>query len=309
MRKKITVIGAGNVGASVAQYCLIKKVGDVVMLDIAEGVAKGKALDLAQTAALQNHTNRIIGSADYADSANSDVVIVTAGIARKPGMSRDDLVKTNMKIVSECVKSAVQHSPNCVLIIVSNPLDIMCKVALDVSGLPTSRVLGFSGLLDGSRLKYYLSEAIGNTAPSAIDCLILGEHGDSMVPITRTATVNGVAVSNFLSKEQMDDAAQKAANGGAAVVALLGSSAYYGPGIGSATMAEAVVTDSHSILCCSCYMDGQYGAKDMFMCVPARIGSQGVEQIIEVNLDAEEKAAVAKSIASIKSKLEVLKEM
>lgn len=305
MRNKITVIGAGNVGASVAQFCLLKKLGDVVLLDISEGVAKGKALDLSQAAALQNHHFRITGTANYADTAGSDIVIVTAGIARKPGMSRDDLVKTNCTIVSDVVTAAAKESPDTICIVVSNPLDIMCQVAQRVSGLPHHRVIGLSGMLDSSRLKYYIAEAV-DVSPHTVDALVLGEHGDSMVALTRTATVGGVSVSDFLSRERLDEIVKKTARGGAAVVDLLGYSAYYGPGIAAAAMAEAILTDSHSVIPCSVYLSGQYGAEGIYMCAPARLNSTGVCGIVELALNDEEKRAVAASVESIRSKLAVL---
>lgn len=308
MRKKITVIGAGNVGATVAQCCLGKGLGDVVMLDVVEGLARGKALDMNQAAALQGHQCAIKGTADYADTAGSDVVIVTAGIARKPGMSRDDLVKTNLKIVTDVVAAAVKQSPDAIFIIVSNPLDIMCSVAQKVSGLPANRVIGLSGMLDSSRLKYYLAEAV-NVAPSTVEAIVLGEHGDSMVALTRIATIGGVRAPDMLKKDQLDEIARKTATGGAAIVALLGYSAYYGPGMATATMAEAVICDTHQVMPCSVYLTGQYGAKDMYMCVPARIGANGAEGVVEVELNAEEKKAVADSIESIRSKLAVLDTM
>lgn len=308
MRKKITVVGAGNVGAAVAQFCLIKKLGDVVLLDVNEGLAKGKALDLSQAGALQNHHFRVTGTADYADTAGSDIVIITAGIARKPGMTRDDLVKTNRTIVAEVTKAAVKASPDTILIVVSNPLDIMCQVAQKVSGLPPERVIGLSGMLDSARLKYYIAEA-ADVSPHTVDALVLGEHGDSMVALIRMATAGGVPVRDLLSKEQLDDIVKKTANGGAAVVALLGYSAYYGPGIAAAAMAEAILMDSHSVIPCSVYLSGQYGAKDIYMCAPARLNAKGVNGIVELKLNEEEKQAVAASIASIRSKLAILEGM
>lgn len=308
MRRKITVIGAGNVGATVAQFCLLKKLGDVVLLDVAEGVAKGKALDLSQAAALQNHHFRVSGTSDYKDTANSDIVIVTAGIARKPGMTRDDLVKTNLKIVTDVVKAAVKESPNTIFIIVSNPLDIMCQVAQRVSGLPHHRVIGLSGMLDSSRLKYYIAEAT-DVSPHTVDALVLGEHGDSMVALTRLATVGGVPVPDLLGKEQLAEIVKKTASGGAAVVALLGYSAYYGPGIAAAAMAEAILTDSHSVIQCSVYLTGQYGAKDIYMCAPARLNATGVCGVVELALNDEEKKAVAASVASIREKLASIENM
>ena len=306
MPKKITVIGAGNVGAAVAQYCQLKDLGEIVMLDIAEGVAKGKALDLSQASALQGFDSKIIGTGDYADTANSDVVVVTAGIARKPGMSRDDLIATNLKIVTDVVKAAVAVSPKAIFIIVSNPLDIMCSVAQKVSGLPVERVIGLSGMLDAARLKYYLAEATG-VSPRTVNAIVLGEHGDSMVALPRLATIGGVPAPNFLNEAQMAEVAEKTAKGGAAVVALIGVSAWYGPGLSTATMVEAVIKDTHAVMPCSAYLTGQYGAKDMYMCCPIRIGAKGVEEIIEVALNDAEKKAVAGSIASIKEKLAAVK--
>lgn len=305
MSKKITVIGAGNVGASVAQYCQIKDLGEIVMLDIADGVAKGKALDLSQASALQGFDSKIIGTGDYADTAGSDVVVVTAGIARKPGMSRDDLVKTNLKIVSDVVAAAVKVSPNAIFVIVSNPLDIMCSVAQKVSGLPKERVVGLSGMLDAARLKYYLAEATG-VSPRTVNAIVLGEHGDSMVALPRLATIGGVPAPDLLSEAAMAEVAEKTAKGGAAVVALIGVSAWYGPGLSTATMVEAIIKDTHAVMPCSAYLTGQYGAKDMYMCCPIRLGAKGVEEIIEVGLNGAEKAAVANSIVSIKEKLKVL---
>lgn len=305
MRRKISVIGAGNVGATVAQFCLLKKLGDVVLLDVVEGIAKGKALDLGQAAALQNHHFKIKGTADYADTANSDIVIITAGVARKPGMTRDDLVKTNFKIVSDVVKSTVKYSPDTILIIVSNPLDIMCHVAQKVSGLPPHKVMGLSGMLDSSRLKYYIAEAAG-VSPHTVDGIVLGEHGDSMVALTRMSTIGGVPVHDILDEEQIAEVVKKTANGGAAVVALLGFSAYYGPGIAAAAMAEAILTDSHSVIPCSVYLTGQYGADGIYMCAPARLNADGVNGVVELELNAEEKKAVKASVDSIRSKLAVL---
>ena len=306
MPKKITVIGAGNVGAAVAQYCQIKDLGNIVMLDIADGVAKGKALDMSQASALQGFDSKIMGTGDYADTANSDVVVVTAGIARRPGMSRDDLVATNLKIVRDVMAAAVAASPNAIYIIVSNPLDIMCAAAQKASGLPVERVIGLSGMLDAARLKYYLAEATG-VSPRSVEAIVFGEHGDSMVALPRLATIGGVPAPNLLSETQMADVAEKTAKGGAAVVALIGVSAWYGPGIAVATMVEAIIKDTHAIMPCSAYLTGQYGAKDMYMCCPIRLGAKGVEEIIEVELNAVEKAAVKKSIASIQEKLDALK--
>ncbi len=308
MRKKITVIGAGNVGASVAQFCLVKKLGDVVLLDVVEGTARGKALDLSQAAALQNHNCRISGTSDYTETAGSDLIIVTAGIARKPGMTRDDLVKTNYSIVTQVVKAAMEQSPDALLVVVSNPLDVMCQAAYKASKLPPHRVIGLSGMLDASRLRYYMAKELG-VAPHTVEALVLGEHGDSMVALTRLSTVGGVPVPDLLPQEKLDQIARDTAAGGAAVVALLGFSAYYGPGIAAAAMAEALLTDSHSVMPCSVYLSGQYGADDMFMCAPARLGAGGIEEVIELSLNETEQKAIADSVASIRSKLDILKDL
>lgn len=303
MRKKITVVGAGNVGATVAHWCLNKGLGDVVLIDVAEGTAKGKALDLTQASVLEGHGCKISGTSNYADTAGSDLVIVTAGIARKPGMSRDDLLKTNIGIVTQVVTEAVAKSPKALFIIVSNPVDVMCKLALTVSGLPAQRIIGLSGSLDSARMRANIAEAAG-VPTETVNGITLGEHGDAMVPLPRLATIGGVPAPMILSAEQLEAVRQKTTAGGAGVVALLGYSAYYAPGVAVATMAEALIRDTKAIIPCSAYLTGQYGAKDMFMCVPARVGAQGVEEVVILDLNDEEKASLAKSITSIRANLD-----
>ncbi len=303
MRRKITIVGAGNVGASTAHACLMAKLGDVVLIDVVENTAKGKALDLAQASSLEGHGCMVKGTGNYDDTADSDLVVVTAGIARKPGMSRDDLLKTNISIVTQVMKETVARSPNALFIIVSNPVDVMCMVALKASGLPARRVIGLSGVLDGARMRAYIAEAVG-VPPQRVHGLTIGEHGDTMVPLPRLSTIGGVPVPKLLPPDVLDEIQKKTTAGGAGVVALLGYSAFYAPGAAITSMAEALLTNSKMVLACSVYLEGQYGARDMYMGAPARLGKDGVESVIELDLNAEEKAALDKSIASIQSNLE-----
>ena len=303
MRRKITIVGAGNVGASTAHACLVEKLGDVVLIDVVENTAKGKALDLIQASTLEGHGCMVKGTGNYDDTADSDLVIITAGIARKPGMSRDDLLKTNISIVTQVMKETVARSPNALFLIVSNPVDVMCMVALKVSGLPPQRIVGLSGVLDGARMRAYIAEAAG-VPPQRVHGLVIGEHGDAMVPLPRLASIGGVPVSKLLPADVLDDIQKRTTAGGAGVVALLGYSAYYAPGAAIMSMAEALLTNSKMVLGCSVYLEGQYGVKDIFMGVPARLGKDGVEAVIELDLVAEEKAALDRSAASIRANLE-----
>ena len=302
MRHTISVIGAGNVGTTVAQGCLQKGLGDVVLLDIENGLAKGRALDLMQMSALHTNSCQVTGTSDYAETANSDVVVVTAGIARKPGMSRDVLFTTNQEIVTSAVQSVVRFSPNTLLIIVTNPLDIMCIVAQQASGLPPRRILGLSGVLDGIRMRYHIAQA-ARVPVHTVTGLALGEHGDSMVPLPRLATIAGVPATALLAPETLQKACADTAKGGATIVALMGTSAYYAPGHAIVIMIEAMLNDSKAILPCSVYLAGEYGIRDIFMCVPVRLGRNGAEEIIELPLQSDEADLLAKSAASIHSKL------
>ena len=303
MAKKITVIGAGHVGAAVARCCLNKDLGRVVLLDVATNVAMGKALDIRQAGVLEGHTYNVVGTGDYKDTAGSDLVVITAGMVRKPGMSREDLLKTNISIVSMVAKAAIAESPDAMFIVVSNPVDVLCKTALDVTGLPPHRLIGLSGMLDGARLRSFIAAKVGVPAKT-VTGITLGEHGDSMVPLPRLSTIGGVPASALLSAEDMAEVAEKTTKGGAEYVALMGFSAWFAPGIAVATMAEAILKDSHAVINCSAYLNGEYGTKDLFMCVPAQIGAEGVEKILEFALTTEEKAALEKSIASITKNLE-----
>ncbi len=305
MPNKLSIIGAGNVGATVAQCCLFNNLGSVVLLDKDERIAKGKALDMCHAAALHEHRFSIKGTAEYADTAGSDVVIVTAGVARRPGMSRNDLLGINAKIVEEVTRAAVRHSPDAVLIIITNPLDIMCQVAWKASGLPPARIIGMSGLLDSSRMRYYIAEAAG-VIPATVEGLVLGEHGDSMAVLTRLATIGGVPASKILDAEKLAEIRYRTAHGGGEIVDLLGYSAYYAPGSAAAEMAGAILSDSHSTYPCSVYLTGQYGVEGIFMCVPARLGARGVEGVIELDLTDNEKNQVATTVRNLRELLALL---
>ncbi|MDR2819875.1 MAG: malate dehydrogenase [Desulfovibrio sp.] len=307
MRSKISIIGAGNVGASVAQCCLLKNLGTVVMLDAVENVAKGKALDMSHAAALHDQLFSVSGTSDYADTSGSEVVIITAGRARKPGMSRNDLLKINAAIVDDVTRKVVKHSPDAILIVITNPLDAMSQVAWKASGLDHRRVIGLSGLLDSSRLRYYIAEATG-AGPHTVTGLTMGEHGDSMAVLTRLATVGGVPATKLLSAEKLAEIRYRTAHGGGEVVDLMGCSAYYAPGIAATAMAEAILSDSHTTYPCSVYMTGQYGVDGIYMCVPIRLGACGVEDIIELELTDNEKNQIAETARHIRGLLKELEE-
>ena len=306
MRRKITIVGAGNVGATAARYCLGKGLGDVVLLDVVENVAKGKALDLAQAAVLEGLAGTVTGTANYDATKDSDLVVVTAGMVRKPGMSRDDLLKANSDIVSQVIRDAVRRSPDAVFLVVSNPVDIMCLVAVQAGDLAPEKVMGLSGVLDGARLCANIAAAT-SVPYGSVQGMVIGEHGNSMVPLPRLATIGGAPVSDFLSAQAMREICVRTAGSGAEIVALLGFSAYQAPGAAVSVMAEAVLRDSRALLCCSSFLNGQYGASGIFMGVPALIGAGGVQEIIEVTLNDEERAALGVSIAALRTNAEKAK--
>src|SRR3954453_1373201 len=283
-RKKITVVGAGNVGATAAHWLAAKELGDVVLVDIVEGVPQGKALDLAEAAPVDGFDVRMIGSNTYDETDNSDVVIITAGLARKPGMSRDDLLKTNAGIVSNVVDEVVRRSPNSILIIVSNPLDAMCQVALKRSGFPKHRVIGMAGVLDSARMRCFLAEAL-DVSVENVTAFVLGGHGDTMVPLPRYSTCAGIPITELLSADQIAAIVKRTAGGGAEIVGLLKTgSAYYAPSLGAVEMAEAILKDKKKILPCAVFLEGEYGISNLCVGVPVKLGKNGVEQIIEINL-------------------------
>ncbi len=306
-RNKITVVGAGFVGSTAAHWAAAKELGDVVLVDINEGVAKGKALDLFEASPVELFDSRITGTSNYADTANSDVVILTAGLPRKPGMSRDDLLATNSKIVKECTEGIVKYSPNCVIIVVSNPLDAMAYVVKQVSGFPRNRIIGMAGVLDGARFKSFIAEAC-DVSVKDVQAFVLGGHGDTMVPMPRHCSVGGVPLTEMLPKAKIDELVTRARNGGAEIVNLLKTgSAYYAPSASAVQMAEAILKDQKRILPCAALLDGEYGEKGIFVGVLAKLGAGGMEKVIELKLNDEEKAGLQKSIAAVKELVGALK--
>ncbi len=309
MDKKVTVVGAGNVGATAAQRLAEKDLCDVVLIDIVEGVPQGKALDLTEAAPIEKHDAKLIGSNDYDASAGSDIVIITAGIPRKPGMSRDDLIQTNAGIVKNVTGEIVKRSPDSILIIVSNPLDAMCHVAYDASGFPKNRVIGMAGVLDSARFRAFISMEL-NVSVENIHAFVLGGHGDTMVPLPRYSTVAGVPITELMSKERIDALVDRTANGGAEIVKLLKTgSAYYAPASAAVEMAESIMKDKKKVLPCAAYLEGEYGFNDLFIGVPVKLGKTGVEDIIQINLTDSEKEALAKSAAAVEELKGVLKKL
>ncbi len=295
MRKKITIIGAGNVGATAAHWAATRGLGDVVLLDVVKGIPQGKALDLLQAGPVDGFSGSITGSNDYKDSANSDVVIITAGLARKPGMSRDDLLAKNVAIVKSCAEQAAKHSPDCVLIVVTNPIDAMVFTAYKVSGLPKHRVIGMAGVLDSARYRTFLAGEL-KVAPRDVNAMVRGIHGDNMLPLVRLANVAGIPVTDLLSKEELDKIVHRTQHGGAEIVNHLKTgSAFYTPGLAAIEMAEASLTDSKRVLPCAAYLEGEFGFSGCFLGVPVVLGEKGIERIIEFELTSEEKEAMAGS--------------
>ena len=309
MDKKVAVVGAGNVGATVAQRLAEKELCDVALIDIIEGVPQGKALDLTEAAPVEKHDARISGSNGYEISEGSDIVVITAGIARKPGMSRDDLISTNAGIVKAVTRSVVERSPDAVLIIVSNPLDAMCHVAFDASGFPKNRVIGMAGVLDSARFRAFISMEL-NVSVENIHAFVLGGHGDSMVPLPRYSTVAGIPITELMPKERIDALVQRTANGGAEIVSLLKTgSAYYAPASAVAEMVESILKDRKKILPCAAYLQGEYGINDLFIGVPVKLGAGGIEEIIQITLTESEKAALKHSADAVSELKGILKKL
>ena len=307
MNRKVTVVGGGNVGATLAQRIADRELADVALIDIVEGMPQGKGLDMMQAGPVEGSDSRVVGTNDYKDTAGSDVVVITAGIARKPGMSRDDLLNTNYKIVKECTENVVKHSPNCVLIVVSNPLDAMCQVAYRVSGLPRQRVFGMAGVLDSARMRTFIAMELGVSVEN-VSAFVLGGHGDTMVPLPRYSTVAGVPITELLPADRVEAIVKRTASGGAEIVSLLKTgSAYYAPSSSTAEMVDAVLKDKHKILPCCCYLEGEFGIKDLYVGVPAQLGSKGVEKIWEIKLTDAERAALHKSADAVRELVTILK--
>jgi malate dehydrogenase len=300
MRYKVTVVGAGNVGATCAQLIAQADLADVVMIDVAADLATGKALDMMESAPVLGFNARISGGGDYDLTTGSDVVVVTAGLARKPGMSRDDLLAKNTEIVTEVVKQIASRSPETILIIVTNPLDAMCEVARRVSGFPRERVLGMAGVLDAARMRWFIAEKM-NVSVEDVDAFVLGGHGDTMVPVPRYATVNGIPLPQLLDAETIEKINDRTRTGGAEIVNYYKTgSAYYAPGASSYEMVAAILHDKKKILPCAVYLEGEYGYDGLFIGVPCQLGRGGMEKVIELKLTTEEKALLAKSAEAVK---------
>ena len=306
MRNKVTIVGAGNVGAATAQLIVQSGLADVVLVDIVDGLAEGKALDLAEAGPIAGYDTHISGSTTYDETGGSDVVVITSGLARLPGMSRDDLLARNVVIVRSVVEQVAARSPNAILVVVSNPLDAMCHVALATSGFPVERIVGMAGILDSARLRTFLAMELGVSVAST-DALVLGGHGDSMVPLARYVTVGGVPATELMSPERLDRLVSRTRTGGAEIVALLKTgSAYYAPAAAVHRMVDVILNDRHEILPCSAFLRGQYGIDGLFVGVPVRLGRQGVEQIVEIELTPAESTALAASAAAVRELVDKL---
>ena len=305
-RNKIALVGAGNIGGTIAHLAGLKNLGDVVILDIADGVAKGKALDIEQSSVVESFDSEMSGTSDYKDIANSDVVIVTAGIARKPGMSRDDLVATNVKVISSVAKGIKEHAPNAFVIVVTNPLDAMVYVMQKVSGLPKEKVVGMAGVLDSARMSLFLAREF-NVSVEDVNSFVLGGHGDTMVPLIRYSTVSGIPVPDLIemgwtTKPKIDEIVQRTRDGGAEIVKHLGNgSAFYAPASSAIAMAESYLFNKKRVLPVAAHLSGQYGVNDLYIGVPAIIGENGVEKIVEIKLNSQELAMFNRSVDAVKT--------
>jgi malate dehydrogenase len=305
VRSKITVVGAGNVGATVAQEVVRRDYADVVLVDIKEGLPQGKALDIDQAGPVLGHEPRIVGTNGYEETAGSEVVVVTAGLPRKPGMSRDDLVTTNEEIVGSVVEQAVVHSPDAVLIVVSNPLDAMCHVAKDASGWPRERVVGMAGILDTARFRTFVAWETGSSARD-VAAMVLGGHGDQMVPVVSATNVGGIPLRQLLPDERIEAIVERTRKGGGEIVSLLGTSAWYAPGAATAEMVDAIVLDQKRVLPCTAYLEGEYGIRDLYMGVPVRLGAEGAEEVVELELTNDERAELERSADAVREVVGVL---
>ena len=306
MRHKVTIVGSGNVGATAAHWIASKELADVVLIDIVEGIPQGKGLDLLEAMPIEKRDSNIVGTNDYADTAKSDIVVITAGIPRKPGMSRDDLLHTNHKIMNDVVGKIVHHSPNCILIIVSNPLDAMAQAAYKMSGFPRERIIGMAGVLDSARFRTFIAQELKVSVENVTAC-VLGGHGDTMIPLPRYSTVAGIPITELMDKATLERIVQRTRDGGAEIVKHLKTgSAYYAPSAAVTEMVEAILKDKKKILPCAAYLNGEYGIHGLFVGVPVKLGTKGIEQVIEIKLTAEEKAALEKSVAAVKELIAVI---
>jgi malate dehydrogenase len=305
MRRKVTVVGAGNVGATCAQVLAAHDYADVVLVDIKEGLPQGKALDINQMGAVLGYEPRVTGSNSYDESAGSDVVVITAGLPRSPGMSRDDLVATNEKIVKDVTEKAIAKSPEAILIVVSNPLDAMCHVAKNVSGWPKERVFGMAGILDTARFSTFIAWET-EASVKDVTAMVLGGHGDQMVPVVSATTVGGVPLQKIVTPEKIDSMVQRTAKGGGELVELLGTSAWYAPGAAAAQMVDAIMLDEKRVLPCTAYLEGEYGIDGLYMGVPVKLGSGGIEAIYQLDLSKEEQAMLDESAGAVREVVELL---
>ena len=307
MNRKVTIIGSGHVGATAARSIADKELADVVVLDILEGVPQGKGLDIFEACPIEGSDSRVLGTNDYADSAGSDLVVITAGLARKPGMSRDDLLLKNYDIVKGVTERVVAHSPQCIILAVTNPLDAMCQVVYRVSQFPRERVIGMAGVLDAARMRTFIAQELNVSVENTHAC-VLGGHGDTMVPLPRYSTVAGIPITELMDQATIDRIVTRTANGGAEIVKLLGTgSAFYAPGSAIVEMVEAILKDKKKILPCAVFLQGEYGIKDLFVGVPAKLGARGVEQVIQITLTPEEQAALDKSASAVKELVDIIK--
>jgi malate dehydrogenase len=309
MNRKVTVVGgAGNVGATVARAVAQKELADVVIVDIAKEKAQGVALDIFQSCPIEGSAARVmgVGTDDFAESANSDVVVITSGMPRKPGMSRDDLLNVNYKIMQDVTAQIVKYSPNCVIVPVANPLDAMSQAVYRLSKFPRERIIGMAGVLDSARMRTFIAQEL-DVSVEDVSAFVLGGHGDTMVPLPRFSTVAGIPITELLPANKIDAISQRTANGGAEITKLVGTSAWYAPGAAAALMVEAILKDQKKIMPCSVYLQGEYGIRDLFVGVPVKLGARGVEKIIEIKLTPEEDAALKKSAGAVKELVDVIK--
>jgi len=306
MNRKVSVVGgAGNVGATVARGIADKQLADVVVIDIADQKAAGVALDMLQACPILGSDSRVLGTGDYAESAGSDIVVITSGVPRKPGMSRDDLLNVNYKIMQQVTEQVVRYSPDCIIVAVANPLDAMAQAIFKLSKFPRERVIGMAGVLDSARMRAFIAKEL-NVSVDNVHAFVLGGHGDTMVPLPRYSTVAGIPITDLLDKATIDRIVDRTANGGAEITKLVGTSAWYAPGASVVDMVEAILLDKKKIVPCSVFLQGEYGVRDQFVGVPCKLGARGLEQIIQIKLTSEEDAAFKKSAAAVKELVNVI---
>jgi len=306
MRNKVSIVGSGNVGATAAHWMAAKELADIVLIDIIDGVPQGKGLDLLEAMPIEKRDSYVLGTQDYADTANSDIVVITAGVPRKPGMSRDDLLNINHKIMSDVVSKVVKYSPNCILIVVSNPLDAMAQAAYKMSGFSRNRVIGMAGVLDSARFRAFIALEL-KVSVENVTAFVLGGHGDTMVPLPRYSTVAGIPITELMDAATIERLVQRTRDGGAEIVKYLKTgSAFYAPSAAVTEMVEAILKDKKKILPCAAYLEGEYGIKGLFVGVPVKLGAKGIEQIIEIKLTPGEKAALEKSAGAVKELIAVI---